>query len=456
MNPALFLVTRPKPGFYRTEIINRPAVMKKLFLLAMLTACVIDCAIAQSSPTGTINGHGYVDLGLPSGTLWATCNIGASSLASYGEYFAWGEVQSKSNYYFQSGRTYKKTIPEIVGNPKYDAARLKWGSGWRLPSKAEFKELIDKCTWVWTNLYGHEGYKIVGPNDNSIFLPAAGQKRENTYFENIGRYWSYTQTKDNHDAWGLVFSRYYMLYADPGIRNISRYWGLSIRPVVAKRSEAQRSSHSAQTANSPSRPSDGLGTITGHDYVDLGLPSGKLWATCNVGASSPSDFGDYFAWGETSPKSTYTKENSKTYDEFFQKIPGNYLYDAAQANWDGTWHIPSKSDFEELKNKCTWTWTNQAGKKGYKVTGPNGNSIFLPAAGYRSANSLSNAGSEGLYWSSTPGGYVNDCGSYLFIDSRGYGVYIRERAEGLPIRPVAYKSAAYQRPYDNVSSMKIN
>lgn len=145
--------------------------------------------------------------------------------------------------------------------------------------------------------------------------------------------------------------------------------------------------------------------INGHEYVDLGLPSGLKWATCNVGASSPEEYGDYFAWGETKTKSEYVKDNSVTYGKHMGDISGNSQYDAATANWGGTWRLPTKAELEELMDKCTWTWTwtTKNRVKGYKVTGPNGNSIFLPATGVRVGSSLNDPGGGGSYWSSSPG-----------------------------------------------------
>ncbi|MBO7283756.1 MAG: PEGA domain-containing protein, partial [Bacteroidales bacterium] len=114
-------------------------------------------------------------------------------------------------------------------------------------------------------------------------------------------------------------------------------------------------------------------TINGHEYVDLGLPSGLKWATCNVGASSPEEYGDYYAWGEIETKSEYTKDNSKTRGKSMSDISGNTMYDVACAKWGGSWRLPTKKELEELESKCKWEWTTINGKKGYKVTGPHGN-----------------------------------------------------------------------------------
>ena len=152
-------------------------------------------------------------------------------------------------------------------------------------------------------------------------------------------------------------------------------------------------------------------TINGHEYVDLGLPSGLKWATCNVGASSPEEYGDYYAWGETGTKTSYLESNNltlgKTLTELRNKgiIDGSdrltLSHDAARANWGGTWRMPTKAECDELMDKCAWTWTTQNSINGCEVTGPNGRSIFLPAAGGRYGTSLIRAGEVGRYWGST-------------------------------------------------------
>ena len=174
--------------------------------------------------------------------------------------------------------------------------------------------------------------------------------------------------------------------------------------------------------------------INGHEYVDLGLS--VKWATCNVGASKAEDYGNYYAWGETSTKSDYSSSNSVTYGKSFSDIKGDSRYDAARANWGGSWRLPTKKEYEELLNRCTWKWTTQNGVNGYRVTGPNGNSIFLPAAGYRDGSSLYSAGSNGYYWSSTPDESGSDSAYYLGFDGGGHGVNWSDRLYGRSVRPV--------------------
>ena len=199
---------------------------------------------------------------------------------------------------------------------------------------------------------------------------------------------------------------------------------------------------------------NGVGKHEGHEYVDLGLPSGLKWATCNVGATTPEEYGDYFAWGEVEPKETYNWSTYKYGSDYNQLTKycskSNYGKDgftdnktvldpeddAATANWGSAWRMPTKAEQDELSNNCTWDWTTQNGVKGYKVTGPNGNSIFLPAAGFMYEGTLGDAGSGGIYWSSSL--YIGD-------SSYAYGVYFNSdnvdmdyssRDFGKSVRPV--------------------
>ena len=162
------------------------------------------------------------------------------------------------------------------------------------------------------------------------------------------------------------------------------------------------------------------GEENSHGWIDLGLPSGLKWATCNVGATTPEEYGDYFAWGETTPKPTYNWSTYKwcngssttmtKYCEYSSdgtvdnKTTLELTDDAARVNWGGSWRMPTRAEQDELRStsNCTWTWTTQNGVKGYKVISvKNGNSIFLPAAGYRDYGNLSSAGSDGNFWSSS-------------------------------------------------------
>ena len=178
-----------------------------------------------------------------------------------------------------------------------------------------------------------------------------------------------------------------------------------------------------------------------YEYVDLGLPSGLKWATCNVGANSPEEYGDYFAWGEVEPKTTYNLDTYKYYDGVnFTKYTGSDKTvldpedDAATANWGGAWRMPTKAEQDELRTKCKWDWTTQNGVNGYKVIGPNGNSIFLPAAGYMDEGTLGDAGLYGGYWSSSRGSLG---GAHLVGFSSDYVRWYNDYCYyGIAVRPV--------------------
>ena len=183
-----------------------------------------------------------------------------------------------------------------------------------------------------------------------------------------------------------------------------------------------------------------------HKWVDLGLS--VKWATCNIGADSPEDYGDYFAWGETETKKRYDWNNcfdclDDTGDHWgIYKIGGKTSisptsgHDTARENWGGSWRMPTVAEFEELCNKCDWTWTSQGGHNGYKVTGPNGNSIFLPAAGWRYETDRGREGENGYYWSSTLSSLVSYNARYLVFGSCSHYAGNGGRRYGQSVRPV--------------------
>ena len=156
------------------------------------------------------------------------------------------------------------------------------------------------------------------------------------------------------------------------------------------------------------------------DWVDLGLPSGTLWATCNVGANSPEEYGDYFAWGETTPQSYYDWETYKWCNGSYNTLTKYCIYsgcgyngftdgkteldpedDAATVNWGPSWRMPSDEQIGELIGYCSWQRTKRNDVTGWLGTGPNGNTIFLPSAGYRWRGSVTQGTTGGTYWSRT-------------------------------------------------------
>ncbi|MBQ7945142.1 MAG: InlB B-repeat-containing protein [Bacteroidales bacterium] len=441
--------------------------------------------------TGSENGYDYIDLGLPSGLKWATCNVGATSPEGYGDYFAWGEIAPKDEY---SWATYKYCNGSETSLTKYntssdygtvdnktilehidDAARANWGGKWRIPTEAEQDELRNNCTWTWTTRNGINGYKVTSKtNGNSIFLPAAGYRYGTSVYNvgSYGHYWS-SSLYESNPSYACCLS----FYSDVvGWSYSYRYFGRTVRAVfsendtpstfvtlsfdanggsgtmaaqlfeagVTQTLAPNKFARSAYYFSGWNTNADGSGTsytdkqsitisqdITlyaqwalatgsenGHEWVDLGLSSGLKWATCNVGATAPEGYGDYFAWGETNPKDNYNWSTYKyckgsydtmtkyctqsSYGTVDNKTTLELSDDAARANWGGAWRMPTEAEQDELRNNCTWTWTTQNGVNGYKVISKtNGNSIFLPAAGDRSGTSVRNVGSNGYYWSSS-------------------------------------------------------
>ena len=222
--------------------------MKKIFLLmaVALPFLFVSCSDDKDEPEIPDN-HEYVDLGLPSGTLWATCNVGANSPEEYGDYFAWGETEPKdiyewttykwcnwicdtvTDYYFIVDVTwYKYYYKNWVNNtnvkgdnkmeldPEDDAACVNWGPQWRMPTLEQIQELVDKCYWQWTQKNDVNGYLVTGPNGNSIFLPASGARSSRLYNDGKCSYfWSRTlcskdklaiESADHEDAYIMFFN----------------------------------------------------------------------------------------------------------------------------------------------------------------------------------------------------------------------------------------------------------
>lgn len=203
--------------------------------------------------------------------------------------------------------------------------------------------------------------------------------------------------------------------------------------------------------------------ITPGKEVDLGLPSGTIWAGWNVGASSPEEYGGYYAWGEVVVKRNYSTKTYKYYNkrtkkniEIGENISGT-KYDVARQKWGNSWRMPTKEEFEELDSECSWEWGEYKGVIGQKITGPNGNSIFLPAAGRQAGVKRDLIGKFGTYWSASVCDWGEDCSNHYavcfdigdgyteflgvvsFDEESGMNVATRNRDWGFPIRPVKSK-----------------
>lgn len=210
------------------------------FRLLIMSFMLVGFSFASYGQTlsGYLNGHEYVDLGLPSGIKWATMNVGADADNCFGGYFAWGETSTKKEY-DKNTQSYNKdastlNAAEIINEegdltPKYDAATSNWGNGWRMPTKEDFEELIDNCEWIWDKK--KQGYDVKGKNGNSIFLPAAGNYFGNSQKEaGYGRYWCSSVDESNtFRSWCLCFHSI-SKYMSNG--SYGRYYGRPIRPVT--------------------------------------------------------------------------------------------------------------------------------------------------------------------------------------------------------------------------------
>ena len=191
-----------------------------------------------------------------------------------------------------------------------------------------------------------------------------------------------------------------------------------------------------------------------HEWVDLGLPSGTLWATCNVGANAPEGYGDYFAWGETAPKELYYADTYKwghndsngnwmmskyctnsSYGTVDNKTELELADDAAYVNWGSSWRMPTLEQWQELLSNCSWKWTIINGVNGQQGTGPNGNTVFLPATGSRSL-APSQVGMNGHYWSRTLDIDNSSAADGLYFSSGGLSWYRSAREFGFTVRAV--------------------
>ena len=218
----------------------------------------------------------------------------------------------------------------------------------------------------------------------------------------------------------------------------------SFTVTVKQNSESERSGNIVVRISSGKEATVRVSQKFGVVAVDLGLPSGTKWANMNVGAEKPEDYGDYFAWGETKPKAVYDWStyihcdgSGSTCHDLGDDISGDSRYDAARANWGGQWRMPTYDEIRELYDNTTSKWTIVNGINGRKFTSKtNGNSIFLPAAGFRYDASLSYRSTSGNYWSASVFPALSNAARYLEASSDYAGWYFSYRIYGLSVRPV--------------------
>ncbi len=493
-----------------------------------------------------VTEHEYVDLGLPSGTLWATCNVGATKPTEYGDYFAWGETEPKEVYadstykwFYADSEIYTKYNSEdglTTLLPEDDAATANWGSEWRMPTNEEQRELYENSYMVQTD--GYNGTDVIGvifykaksaedkgefvarwqtpssdysvSSDAHVFLPAAGYRWDwfLNFDDDYSYYWSSSLSEYNErNAHYLEFGNKGVFW---GTNNRSRR-GFPVRAVANKTTDIEEYVVSFYTQDSVLIESqkvekgksatavdapvvDGYefigwsdssftnvmkdqdiyaqykaitkdtlpvsGQIAEHDYVDLGLPSGTLWATYNVGATTPEEYGDYFAWGETKPKEDYSWstykwcENKKVdaihipqdftkyvvsseYGIVDNKIVLEAEDDAATANWGADWRMPTFDEINELTENCEYSWIEVNGIKGAKFTASNGNFVFFPAAGNRYGSEIECSGQKGYYRSSSLHESYDHCAERIYFNEKGFYKKTIPRDEGHSVRAVA-------------------
>lgn len=480
------------------------------------------CRINVSEPTPE-----YVDLGLS--VKWATFNVGATKPEQNGDYFAWGEIESKSsygmqNYFFYRGSMirYNQSDMKTELMISDDVAASKWGGNWRMPTNEEFAELIEYCTWRWIKVNDVYGYLVTstipGYTDKSIFLPASGHYEDSSLVSSgvSNFYWSSSLILDGtcYGAKNIAFSS-----VDVSCSSAGRWYGAAVRPIffVAATGISLNSTSLNLTENksfqlvptlSPADCSnkrvywesddqdvatvDENGIVTAihegetyitvswagdsnlqeschitvtpsvPEYVDLGLS--VKWATFNLGAKKPEEYGDYYSWGETSPLNT-TGGATISWQNYFDNPSGDGVTfskyycgnggklmlsladDAANNAWGEGWRIPNDSEINELIKNCTWTWTTVNGISGYNVrsnvVGFTDNSIFLPAAGYYPwSGPIQDEGIGGYYRSSElrvaydNNGYISNSAGELRLGSDSRQIQGQPRNRGLVIRPV--------------------
>ena len=399
----------------------------------------------------------YVDMG--DGHFWATMNVGANSPEEYGDYFAWGETAPKASY----------TTGNYTATSFQDAATAQMGDLWSTPSDVEWQWLVDNCSWEWTDNYnskGVAGYTVTSnQNSNSIFLPAGGSYVGDTYGDvnSWGYYWA-SSLHPNSSGWCLIMS--------PGSHLCdynARSTGQSIRAVRGMSAPDQA-------------------------FVELG--PGIKWATMNLGATSETDHGDYFAWGETEPYyssldprtwkagkesgydwasyTKYTTDGGNTLSKYvlndsYGTVDGRTVLeavdDAATAILGEDWRTPTRAEWSWLYSNCTWDYGEKNGVYGFTVTsnvsGYESNSIFIPMAGSGDGTNIYGGGERMIiYWTSSlewDPWYPSTNTASLFWTTKplpdGVAIAIGSdsyyRCKGYPIRPVCM-------PKTSVSGISLN
>lgn len=424
--------------------------MYKISIIAALVFTFIGEVFSQDT-------YEYVDLGLS--VKWATKNVGASEITDYGDFYAWGEINPKTEY---DWTTYKYTEEGATRMTKYsfsslgaikdyietlepsdDAATYNWGQQWRTPTLEEMNELLQNCTWIWTNNYqssGKAGYivrsKIDGFTNKSIFLPAAGHWGGKSPYDTnqMGMYW--TASLDFESLESLKAAQLYFGKTEYRTISYDRQIGMTVRPVLNEGGNNRPKDYSVS------------GKIQGFDFVDLGLS--VLWATANVGALTPKRGGDLFSWGETSTKEVYSEKNyllssDGTYSHVSKYNKSDNLTtlepcdDAATQNWGTSWRTPTIDEITELIQNCEWEMKSGGW---YGTSKINGNVIIISTStGCKEDDWYRSQKDGGYYWSANNWEVDRFRGWAWVLSYYMYTTHNINRYWGMAIRPVASKDS---------------
>ena len=375
--------------------------------------------------------------------------MGARKPSESGLYFQWGDNSGYTADQIGTGEGQKKFAEDwsdykwgVRPNfTKYttkgasleledDAAHVNMGGDWHMPTPTQIQELIDNTTSAWTTSDGVRGFTFTSKNDSSksIFIPAAGNAEEGLVlgYRSFGYFWSSTLSTED----GSNGSNGTAIFLGDGARisDFEKSVGCSVRGII-----------------------EVSGNTNGHSYVDLGMPSGTLWATCNVGASKPSDAGLYFQWGDTVgyTKDQVGKDKQFIWDDYKFSINGSSTNfskygapvlqledDAAHVNMGGDWHMPTNDQFFELFYGTDYKFTTLDGIGGVSFTSKNDSSksIFIPATGKALNGSIIQSGNGVGTWINQL--FSNDNGFCPYIDSSGDGGINLPRYCGLSVRGV--------------------
>lgn len=364
------------------------AIKTKTLLLCLFGAFSLLRAFAQGE---TIQA---VDLGLS--VKWANMNVNASKDIEPGVYCGWGDPDGEKTG--TNGDYYTSSSFALSGSVK-DIAKNKLGDEWRIPTKEEIYELKNNCLWIYQEKDNQIGYKVIGPNGNSIFMPIAGY-REGTYIRSSSEF-TYYRIGTEANSKGMVRC----LYLDSctvDIKKAAPHIGTLIRPV-------QDTKVRESSGVIPTELSQG-------DFIDMGLS--VKWASANLGATKPEEAGDHYQWAsiekDALPLDVGWESEERAREKREIALWKQKLNSIEKTSYDvafklGKGRMPTYKEMLDLRRKCSWVWSNYKGVEGYRVFARNGNSIFFPYAGVRYYREFTT--DEGYYWTGT----AIETGAYALI-----------------------------------------